>query len=988
MAANPVSPLPTLLSLEEAQAKNKSRFNLGRRGSSDQVLSVSNNHNVNSPKRNRKWFGLFSRSKSPTTVDGKPTTVSYPKSIDETEQATQAMYLRSQSEPQFEGLEKQQLSQQSSNKLSEKSRSSWYLSFGDDNLDYGKVSGDEESLLSAVVAVSQKYSTLEQRRLSKQHRRSFSMGDPSELRKIMDTTTFEPPANFDSKLHEKPTLPVYNKVNEYQNEVAVSNENPAYIRNSTINSSGERKHSIPKNDSSDGMLPVKRIRSLSPVDYNMSIEELESAEQTLASKKVEGNSKTSEFKDSNLGQQVVNAKNSTDVKSLNDMQKQGPIVKNPDSSPIVKKNPARTFGLVALPKAKEITPQVNESVPVNVVRTINLATKDKPDIISSVDVQAQSRNSVDCSSKIEMSNIRTNEDPPKVESQVRTGSGVMPHADITYKPPQKEPRSNSLYNSPKSKRYPGFSKERDSPKSRRQSDLSKGRPYSQILKEKPWLEDDVNVRPRSKSSTRPPTDSEIKRTTPTKDISNDHAHQNSKQSYAVSAKDEKSMSVRKEKEKLSENRSLTDTVTSKNYNYENSNFLSVKMNEKKRNSSDDKVYMDFLVKRTEDQIRSGNVNELIKSNAKEGDLPQSGALVRFTQDKFRRNFKGKNHANEYILKRQQTVDEIKLKKNSEQPNVDMKSKSSPWLDNIENVKLKKEIVSSVDLRSNSPDVINPKKGEMRERSLSVKEQATIFNSPVPRSLKKASQGNLSKNVSDEERTPFHERTKSHPNLYLRTEFSSHQNQARTHNIITPEKDQIKKYTKEFNKRHSSYGSETYNSNESTTNPESKENLRTLQEYKKHIPPSRLADKPSSGFHPNHKHTKNENDYINVNQTSPIQNTSKFRQNPRPPTSELAQRTYTEEKKNNRYGPPPIQSKSYPKNLNTARNNTTEVNARMQRYSDSSEYHNESRGVRLGNLPLTLYNGSSMDRNKPVTKLKPVRPVSMYESRNADLEEML
>ena len=279
---------------------------------------------------------------------------------------------------------------------------------------------------------------------------------------------------------------------------------------------------------------------------------------------------------------------------------------------------------------------------------------------------------------------------------------------------------------------------------------------------------------------------------------------------------------------------------------------------------------------------------------------------------------------------------------------------------------------------------------MRERSLSVKGRAAIFNSPPPRPLKKSSQGNLSKNFSDEERTPFHERTKSHPNLYLRTEFSSHQNQARTHNIITPEKDQIKKYTKEFNKRHSGYVSETiHNSNKPTTNSESKENLRTLHEYKKHIPPSRLADKPSSGFHSKHKqHTKNENDYINVNQATPIHNANKLKQNPRSSTSEFAQRTYSEEKKNNRYGPPPTQSRSYPKNLNTARNNASEVDARIQRYSDSSEYHSDSRGVRLGNLPLTLYNGSSMDRNKPVTKLKPVRPVSMYENRNADLEEML
>ena len=987
MAANPVSPLPTLLSLEEAQAKNKSRFNLGRRGSSDQVLSTSNDHNLNSPKRNRKWFGLFSRSKSPTAVDGKPSIVSHPKSIDKTDQATQAMYLRSQSEPQFEGLEKEQLSQQSSNKLNEKSRSSWYLSFGDDNLDYGKVSGDEESLLSAVVAVSQKYSTLEQRRLSKQHRRSFSMGDPSELRKIMDTTTFEPPTNTDSKLHEKPPLPVNNRVNEYQNEVAVSSENPAYVRNSAINSSGERKHSIPKNDSSDGMLPVKRIRSQSPVDYNMSIEESENAEQTRVSKNGEGNSKTSEFKGSDRVRQAVTAKNSIDIKSLNGIQKQDPSIKNPDTSPILKKNP-RTFGLIAVPKAKEITPQVNESVPVNVVRTVNLTTKDKPDIISSVDVQALSKNSVEYSGKIDITDIRMRESSPKVESQVRTASGVIPHGDITHKPSQKEPRGNSLYNSPKSRRYPGVSKGRDSPKSRRQSDLPKGRPYSQILKEKPWLEDDVNVRPRSKSSTAPAADYEITRTTPTKNISNNHIHQNSKQSYAVSEKDEKPVSV--SREKLSENRSLTDTVISKNHNYENGSFLNVKMNEKKRNSSDDEVYMDFLVKRTEDQIRSGNINELIKSDAEEGELPQSGALIRFTQDKFRRNFKGKNHANEYVLKRQQTIDEIKLKKNSEQQNLDRKTESSPLLENIENVKLKREIVSSVDLRSNLTDVRIPKNGEMRERSLSVKGRAAIFNSPPPRPLKKSSQGNLSKNFSDEERTPFHERTKSHPNLYLRTEFSSHQNQARTHNIITPEKDQIKKYTKEFNKRHSGYVSETiHNSNTPTTNSESKENLRTLHEYKKHIPPSRLADKPSSGFHSKHKqHTKNENDYINVNQATPIHNANKLKQNPRSSTSEFAQRTYSEEKKNNRYGPPPTQSRSYPKNLNTARNNASEVDARIQRYSDSSEYHSDSRGVRLGNLPLTLYNGSSMDRNKPVTKLKPVRPVSMYENRNADLEEML
>merc|ERR1711962_503326 len=76
LSAAPISPLPTLLSLEEAQARTKTTTNLninvrgGGGGGRELPVEPIISSNDDSPKRNKKWFGLFSKSKTCVEEDG------------------------------------------------------------------------------------------------------------------------------------------------------------------------------------------------------------------------------------------------------------------------------------------------------------------------------------------------------------------------------------------------------------------------------------------------------------------------------------------------------------------------------------------------------------------------------------------------------------------------------------------------------------------------------------------------------------------------------------------------------------------------------------------------------------------------------------------------------------------------------------------------------------------------------------------------------
>jgi len=229
------------------------------------------------------------------------------------------------------------------------------------------------------------------------------------------------------------------------------------------------------------------------------------------------------------------------------------------------------------------------------------------------------------------------------------------------------------------------------------------------------------------------------------------------------------------------------------------------------------------------------------------DTNQPNVLVKSTQERSNPHFISERK-NEFVLKKQHTIDEIKLKENKQNyvntsntvktnkqnyvntsntvkankqnyvntPNT-VKTNKQNYVNTPNNLKENKQNYANIasnehkapapKVRTNRPsrtDLSSPNPTP-RPRALSVKDRAAIFSND---------NDTAHLNKDEPQRPGVGDRTKSQPNLYLRTEFSSRQSPLRTLNISTPEKENIKKYTSVFNKRHTTYeNSSTYSSAE-------------------------------------------------------------------------------------------------------------------------------------------------------------------------------
>ena len=326
-AATPVSPLPTLLSLEEAQARTKSRFP-NHRGSVDLVeIRNANNMNINSPKRSRKWLGLFSRSKSTNLQEDNGNGPIYRRKQGSHHQSHSihsiGTPMRSQSEFQLVDIRRShtepELLGSSVNELhsrdfSSVSDSAAPLARVDDDI-YPRLrhsDGEEESLMSAVVSVTTKYISIEDTRKNN-HRRSVTIGEPSDFRRLQDKDLKVIPPKSEPVLSVQATSPITNKMEissadlvrqsklvKQQNSLSDASDSTDYLgrskgKDTSVNNDSQsntslhnigkifalessdqqmvldRKHQRTLNresvDSEDNV-PLKRSRSLSPVEYS------------------------------------------------------------------------------------------------------------------------------------------------------------------------------------------------------------------------------------------------------------------------------------------------------------------------------------------------------------------------------------------------------------------------------------------------------------------------------------------------------------------------------------------------------------------------------------------------------------------------------------------------------------------------------------------------------------------------------------------------
>lgn len=180
MAASPISPLPTLLSLEEAQARSKLSLNVNRRGSAD-LVELRDVNNTNSPKRNKKWFGLFSKSKAGEDELNK--TAIYRRKGSTRRDITISLPSTTSTinEPQSEEINlssTDRFAKPSDKKISHSNLSIMQI---EENLDTC-VSADNDDLMSAIVSVTAKYTTVKDSKSF--HRCSVTIGEPSEFRRM------------------------------------------------------------------------------------------------------------------------------------------------------------------------------------------------------------------------------------------------------------------------------------------------------------------------------------------------------------------------------------------------------------------------------------------------------------------------------------------------------------------------------------------------------------------------------------------------------------------------------------------------------------------------------------------------------------------------------------------------------------------------------------------------------------------------------------
>ena len=328
MLATPVSPLPTLLSLEEAQARTKSNIKTEQLSVPHKQNSSTNVSNdtqrdlsiLNSPRRSRKWFGLFHNNPKKSHVSEEDVTNS--KVVYYTKKQSPHLSgepTRSQSEYRLQDLQKRHELEKdnivraenyqipANTPTTDKDISSPFKSslnsvnapFATPELDLDiNLSSDNEadSLMSAIVSVRAKYINVEDALIYHTPRRSFTIGSAAEFRKLNDSElTIEPPPhsaaegnNNDMNTSEKntPDDDVIQTVSCGNHRRGAPSIDSGYISQGStltrtpnfelsdngsttvgsplerkqLRSSIDRRHTEPEEPG----VPFKRIRSLSP----------------------------------------------------------------------------------------------------------------------------------------------------------------------------------------------------------------------------------------------------------------------------------------------------------------------------------------------------------------------------------------------------------------------------------------------------------------------------------------------------------------------------------------------------------------------------------------------------------------------------------------------------------------------------------------------------------------------------------------------------
>eukprot|EP00111_Clytia_hemisphaerica_P001943 TCONS_00005478-protein len=366
--AAPISPLPTLLSLEEAQARtnsNKSKtvpipsgLTRSEKGSISSDISTRElSGSVNSPRRTRKWFGLFSKasSKSSNIEDANE---------NDLVKASHSLYTkktspqisgptRSQSEYRLHDIPRHPIQRSESfSSTSSADRTSISadrtsisslhntapIATPESEFEINLSDTDSMSLMSAIVSVRAKYMNLDDgttRYQSSTKTPLFSVGEPLNFRKLPDDELLiEPPATLEQTppLESAPPASISAPYSSHRRG-APSNDSGYLSQASTLNRgansdgylssqastlsrtnttseqygitpantfSPERKSlrnsgRVKRNPSEDDV-PIKRVRSLSPESYvNMTAENVSRHESDSNEQEATSNTNSSDM---------------------------------------------------------------------------------------------------------------------------------------------------------------------------------------------------------------------------------------------------------------------------------------------------------------------------------------------------------------------------------------------------------------------------------------------------------------------------------------------------------------------------------------------------------------------------------------------------------------------------------------------------------------------------------------------------------------------
>lgn len=303
VSAAPISPLPSLLSIEEAQARTKNKNEMTPSSLLD-TPETRDIGSVNSPRRSRKWFGLFQKSSKTNASEDelhvKPGVTYYTKKPSPVISGP----ARSQSEYRLQDLQKRQEHDKENiyrtesydsttpsvdTKSLRDSQDSLNAPVATPELDLDTRLSDNEgdSIMSAIVSVTAKYIDVEDPLRYHTPRRSFTIGSTSEFRKLNDSElNVEPPSNIkdnNNTLDRGKVTPVDNVPGTpYSNHRPAPSIDSGYLSQGstlnrlkdfdttekpTFNNSPERKQTRSSErigSESEEDVPYKRIRSLSP----------------------------------------------------------------------------------------------------------------------------------------------------------------------------------------------------------------------------------------------------------------------------------------------------------------------------------------------------------------------------------------------------------------------------------------------------------------------------------------------------------------------------------------------------------------------------------------------------------------------------------------------------------------------------------------------------------------------------------------------------